>query len=51
MASTLAYLRVSKDHPRPLIELVRADARPDTSIVAELDALLPSLWQPDYPEA
>jgi hypothetical protein len=35
---------VLKDHPRPLIEVLRDDARLDAGLVSELNALLPERW-------
>jgi hypothetical protein len=51
MESPLDYLRVLKDHPRPLIEVLRADARLDAGLVSELNALLPDRWLAEHPEA
>jgi hypothetical protein len=41
---------VLKDHPRPLIELMRDASQLDPSIVAELTALLPDHWHDAHPE-
>lgn len=49
--SPLDYLRILKDHPRPLIERLRADSQLDPALVAELNALLPDRWLSEHPEA
>ena len=51
MDSALDYLRVLKDHPRPLIELMRDDSRLEATVVDELNALLPDRWHEANPEA
>ena len=51
MDSPLDYLRILKDHPRPLIERMREDAQLDPLLIAELDALLPDRWLSEHPEA
>lgn len=51
LESPLDYLRVLKDHPRPLIDLLRDDAHRDASLVTELNALLPDRWLAEHPEA
>lgn len=51
MDSPLDYLRVLKDHPRPLIERMRDDSQLAPTLVAELDALLPDRWLAEHPEA
>ena len=50
MRSPLDYLRVLKDHPRPLIELMRDPSRLDSSIVEELTQLLPDRWHDAHPQ-
>jgi len=42
--SPLDYLRILKDHPRPLIERMRMDSQLDPELVADLNALLPDHW-------
>lgn len=49
--SPLDCLRILKDHPRPLIERLRADSQLDPALVAELNALLPDRWLSEHPEA
>jgi hypothetical protein len=51
METPLDYLRVLKDHPRPLIELLRDDARLDAALVAALNALLPDHWLAEHPKS
>jgi hypothetical protein len=51
MDSPLDYLRILKDHPRPLIECMRQDSQLDPTLVAELNALLPDRWLAEHPEA
>ena len=51
MDSPLDYLRLLKDHPRPLIEHMREDSQLDPTLVAELNALLPNRWLEANPEA
>ena len=48
--SSLDCLRVLKNHPRPLIELMRTPSQLDRSIVDELTALLPDRWHATHPE-
>lgn len=50
MRSPLDYLRVLKDHPRPLVELMRDPSQLDRSIVDELTELLPDRWHEAHPE-
>ena len=50
MRSPLDYLRVLKDHPRPLIELMRDASRLDSSIIEELTELLPDRWHDAHPQ-
>jgi hypothetical protein len=50
MQSPLDYLRVLKDHPRPLIELMRDPSGLDDSIVEELTQLLPDRWHDAHPQ-
>ena len=50
MDSPLDYLRILKDHPRPLIECMRQDSQLDSTLVAELNALLPDRWLAEHPE-
>ena len=51
MDRPLDYLRVLKDHPRPLIELMRDETRFDAGVVDELNALLPNHWLEANPQA
>lgn len=51
MSCALDYLRVLKDHPRPLIELLGDDTRLDESFRSALDELLPDRWLAAHPEA
>lgn len=51
MDSPLDYLRILKDHPRPLIERMRDDSQLDPALVAELNDLLPDRWLAEHPEA
>ena len=50
LQTPLDHLRVLKDHPRPLIELMRDSSRLEASIVDELTALLPDRWHDAHPE-
>jgi len=50
LQTPLDCLRVLKDNPRPLIELMRDSSRLDASIVDELTALLPDRWHDAHPE-
>jgi hypothetical protein len=50
LRSALDCLRVLKDHPRPLIGLMRDPSRLDSSIVDELIALLPDRWHDAHPQ-
>lgn len=50
LETALDYLRVLKDHPRPLVEVMRDPSRLDTAIVDELTALLPDRWHDAHPE-
>ena len=50
LQTPLDHLRVLKDHPRPLIELMRDPSRLEASIVDELTALLPDRWHDAHPE-
>ena len=50
MQSPLEYLRVLKDHPRPLIELMRDPSRLDRSIIDELTELLHDRWHDAHPQ-
>jgi transposase len=50
LQTALDCLRVLKDHPRPLIELMRDPSRLDAPIVDELTALLPDRWHDAHPE-
>jgi len=49
--SPLDYLRILKDHPRPLIERMREDSQLDPTLVAGLNALLPDHWLAEHPHA
>ena len=51
MDSPLDYLRILKDHPRPLIERMRDDSQLAPALVAALNALLPDRWLAEHPEA
>jgi transposase len=44
LETPLDYLRVLKDYPRPLIEVMRDPSRLNAAIVDELTALLPDHW-------
>ncbi|MFN2110964.1 MAG: IS66 family transposase [Anaerolineae bacterium] len=44
LQTAIGCLRVLKDHPRPLIELMRDPSRLDGDIVVELTELLPDRW-------
>ena len=46
----LDCLRILKDHPRPLIELMRDPARLEPAVVSELTELLPDRWHDTHPE-
>ena len=46
----LDYLRALKDHPRPLIELMRDPSQLDPSIISELSELLPDRWHDIHPQ-
>ncbi len=50
LRSPLDCLRVLKDHPRPLIELLRDPSRLEPVIADELTALLPDRWHDAHPE-
>ncbi len=50
LQSPLDCLRVLKDHPRPLIELMRDPSCLAPSIAAELTALLPDRWHDAHPQ-
>lgn len=49
--SPLDYLRVLKDNPRPLIELMRDESRFEPALINELNALLPHHWLASHPES
>jgi hypothetical protein len=51
MSCPLDYLRVLKEYPRPLIELLRDDTCLDESVRNALDDLLPDHWLAAHPEA
>jgi hypothetical protein len=51
MSNPLDYLRILKDHPRPLIELLRDDGRLDVEVRDELNRLLPDRWLANHPAA
>ena len=51
MSCALDYLRVLKDHPRPLIELFRVDTILNESVRSALDDLLPDHWLAAHPDA
>ena len=51
MDNSLDYLRILKDHPRPLIECMRQDSQLDPTLIAELNTLLPDRWLAEHPEA
>ena len=46
----LDCLRILKDHPRPLIELMRDPARLDPEVASELTELLPDRWHDAHPK-
>ena len=50
MARPLDYLRVLKDHPRPLIELLRDESQLPPDVVDQLNALLPDHWHDAHPQ-
>ncbi|MFQ5464053.1 MAG: IS66 family transposase [Phycisphaerae bacterium] len=50
LQSALDCLRVLKDRPRPLIEVMRDPSRLDPAIVDELTSLLPDRWHDAHPE-
>lgn len=50
LRTALDCLRVLKDHPRPLIELMRDPSRLEPSIVDALTALLPDRWHDTHPD-
>lgn len=50
LPKALDCLRLLKDHPRPLIEVMRDPSRMDTTVVDELTALLPDRWHQAHPE-
>jgi len=50
LRSALDCLRVLKDRPRPLIEVMRDPSRLDPAIVDELTSLLPDHWHDAHPE-
>jgi len=50
LRTALDCLRVLKDHPRPLIELMRDASSLDPMIVDELNALLPDRWHDAHPD-
>lgn len=50
LRTALDCLRVLKDHPRPLIELMRDPTRFDAAIAKELNTLLPDRWHTANPE-
>ncbi|MFB3138531.1 MAG: IS66 family transposase [Phycisphaerales bacterium] len=50
LRSPLDYLHVLKDHPRPLIELMRNPSQLDPSITSELSELLPDRWHDIHPQ-
>lgn len=51
MSSPLDYLRILKDHCRPLIELLRDETCLDVQVRDELDSLLPDRWLATHPNA
>ena len=50
LRTPLDCLRVLKDDPRPLIEIMRDPSRWEPSIVEELTALLPDRWRDAHPD-
>jgi transposase len=50
LQSPIDCLRVLKNHPRPLIELMRDPSQLESVIVDELTALLPDRWHDAHPE-
>jgi hypothetical protein len=50
LETALDCLRVLKDYPRPLIEVMRDPSRLDGAIVDELTALLPDRWHDAHPK-
>jgi hypothetical protein len=50
LETPLDCLRVLKDYPRPLIEVMRDSPRLDPAIVDELTALLPDRWHDAHPQ-
>jgi len=50
LETPLDCLRVLKDNPRPLIEVMRDPSRLDATIVDELTSLLPDRWHDAHPE-
>ncbi len=50
LPTALDCLRVLKDRPHPLIEVMRDPSHLDSSIVTELTALLPDRWHDAHPE-
>jgi transposase len=50
LQTALDCLRVLKDHPRPLIEVMRDSSRLDVAIVDELTSLLPDRWHDAHPQ-
>jgi transposase len=51
MHGPLDYLRILKDHRRPLIELLRDETCLDVQVRDELDSLLPDRWLATHPDA
>ncbi len=50
LETPLDCLRLLKDSPRPLIDLLRDDQRLDPALVAELNALVPDRWLAEHPQ-
>ncbi len=50
LRTALDCLRVLKDHPRPLIEVMQDPSRLDQAIVDELTSLLPDRWHDANPQ-
>jgi transposase len=50
LQTPLDYLRVLKNHPRPLMELMRDPSQLEPAIVDELTTLLPDHWHEAHPE-
>ena len=46
----LDYLRALKNHPRPLIELLRDESQLPSEIVDELTQLQPDRWHDAHPQ-